>query len=292
MTRERAAGVALVLGVTGRAGSAVARAAADHLGLDVLGVHRGNHAGVAQALEADLGRIGRSIAFTIADASTEETARETARVLGARGSAVQVFVHALAGASVGSLAGDPPSASGGRCGGDPPPPPDDEGLTPRQIERTFAVMAHSFVYWVRALRRAGALAPSARLIGLTNPMTDSVVRGTPVIAASKAALEQYVRHLAAELGPEGHRVNLIKYGGMPSAAVERTFSQDAFARATQLTERHAPNRRMCTPEEVAELVCLLASPAGGWFNGANIDFTGGEFQGLYEALIRTPVGGT
>ncbi|MFN7146509.1 MAG: SDR family oxidoreductase, partial [Myxococcota bacterium] len=168
-----------------------------------------------------------------------------------------------------------------------PPPQEAPGpLAPRQLERTFEVMAHSFVYWTRALHDAGVLAPGARILGLTNPMGDSVLRGTAAIAASKAALEIYARHLAFELGPFGYRVNLVKYGGVLSPAVEHTFAGPALERLPAVTTQVSPAGRMCTVEEVAGLVCFLASPAGGWFNGATIDFTGAEFMGLYDALIH------
>jgi hypothetical protein len=38
-------------------------------------------------------------------------------------------------------------------------------------------------------------------------------------------------------------------------------------------------------EEVARFVSVLAGEDGAWFNGAVIDFSGGEFQSLYDALI-------
>ncbi|CAN0587035.1 unnamed protein product, partial [Laminaria digitata] len=38
--------------------------------------------------------------------------------------------------------------------------------------------------------------------------------------------------------------------------------------------------------EVAPVVSVLASERGKWFNGAVIDYTGGEFQSLYDALIH------
>ena len=66
-------------------------------------------------------------------------------------------------------------------------------------------MAHSFVYWVRALVRSRLLAPGAQLLALTNAMNDSSLANLAAIAASKAALETYVRYLAWELGPKGYR---------------------------------------------------------------------------------------
>ena len=73
-------------------------------------------------------------------------------------------------------------------------------------------MAHSFIYWVQELVAQDLLAPGAQLLGLSNPIVDQVVSGTVLVAATKAALEIYVRHFARELGPRGYRCNLLKFG--------------------------------------------------------------------------------
>lgn len=70
-----------------------------------------------------------------------------------------------------------------------------------------------------------------------------------------------------ELGPLGHRVNLLQYGVVLTPAVERTFD-DHVEKLERITARIS-----------------LAGEDGGWFNGAVIDVTGGEFQSLYDALI-------
>jgi len=263
---------ALVLGVTGGSGSAVARAVARDPGLDVFGVHRGNWPDAAAAVEASVSAAGRRAHLHRGDAGTAEGAETGARaaleVVGPR--SVKLFVHAIANASVGRL------TSAG-----------DDKLDVRRIEKTFNSMAHSFVYWVQALLAFDLLAPNARIVGLSNPMDDAVVRGTAAIAATKAALGAYVRHLAHELGPMGHRVNLLKFGAVTTAAVGRTFGgNDGVARLRAVAEAATPAGRLCAPDEVGRFVSVLAGDAGGWFNGATIDFTGGEFQGLMNVLLE------
>jgi NAD(P)-dependent dehydrogenase (short-subunit alcohol dehydrogenase family) len=263
---------ALVLGVTGGSGSAVARAVSRDPGLDVFGVHRGNWPDAAAAVQAAVSAAGRRAHLHIGEAGTAEGAATGARaVLETIGpGSVKLFVHAIANASVGRL------TSAG-----------EDKLDARRIEKTFNSMAHSFVYWVQSLLAFGLLAPNARIVGLSNPMDDAVVRGTAAIAATKAALGAYVRHLAHELGPMGHRVNLLKFGAVTTAAVGRTFGgQDGVARLRAVAEAATPARRLCAPDEVGRFVSVLAGEAGGWFNGATIDFTGGEFQGLMNVLLE------
>jgi enoyl-[acyl-carrier protein] reductase III len=83
-----------------------------------------------------------------------------------------------------------------------------DAFQPRQFDRTFNYLAHSFAYWTQTLHELDLLAPHARILGLTNVLQESLLHNCGLIAAAKAALEMYVRLLAMELGPLGHRVNL------------------------------------------------------------------------------------
>ncbi len=258
---------ALILGISGSAGGAIARAVAKDPGLDVIGLHRGRWPDEARAVADDVSRAGRRAVLVEAEAGTAEAADAGVAAVADRigPGRVRLFVHAIANASLGQLTGP-------------------DGLKVRQVEKTFNSMAHSFVYWVRGLLARDLLAPDARILGLSNPMAESLLRNAPLIAATKAALEVYVKHLAWELGPQGYRVNLLKYGGVITPAVRQTFD-GMVQRLDDVTRRISPAGRMVDIEEVADFVTVLAGPKGGWFNGAVIDFTGGEFQSLYDALI-------
>jgi NAD(P)-dependent dehydrogenase (short-subunit alcohol dehydrogenase family) len=262
---------ALILGVTGGTGQAIARAVARDPGLNVLGLHRGHFPERAAELEESLPRMGAELRMIVRDAGRAEAAEQTAiellESLGPR--SIKLYVHAIAQASVGRF------TSAG-----------EDRLHPQQIRRSFEAMAHSFVYWAQELSARDLLAPEARLLALSNPMADAVVSGTGIISACKAALGAYVRHLAHELGPRGHRVNLLQFGAVTTAAVSRTFGgPDGVNRLQDILERAIPARRLCTADEVARFVGVLAGEAGAWFNGATIDFTGGEFQGLMNVLL-------
>ena len=178
-------------------------------------------------------------------------------------------MHSLASASLGRL------AAGGA-----------EVLSPRQIQKTFDVMAHSFVYWTQELLARDMLAPSARLLGLGNTLSESLILNCGLIAAAKAALETYVRCLALELGPQGYRVNLLKFPTVNTHAVRKVYGEEAMDHVERVHRRMIPAGRMCTVEEVARVVAFLASDAGEWFNGATIDYTGGMTLGLADILIR------
>ena len=262
---------AVILGASTGTGAAVARAVAERPGLNVFGAHRGRHPQGAAEVARDVEAHGRRCVLYEAEAGTADAAARGAdALLAAAGPAsVKLFVHSIANASLGRFASN-----------------DGEQFSPQQFQKTFDAMAHSFVYWVQALVARDLLAPEAQILGLSNPLVDSLVRNGGMITATKAALEVYVRHLAWELGPRGHRVNLLKFGGVLTTASEVTFSGEAGVALREVLPRVTPAGRMVTLEEVARFVSVLAGDDARWFNGATIDFTGAQTQSLFDALLH------
>ena len=267
----RAPGWAVILGASSGTGAAIAEAVAADPGLHVFGVHRGRYQGQADAVEATVAAAGRRAVMRIADAGTWEGAQSGAdALLAAAGpGSVRLFVHSIANASVGRLA-----------------LPAGERLHPKQLEKTFTSMAHSFVYWVQALLDRDLLAPSARLLGLTNPLDASILRNSGAIGPAKAALESYIRHLALELGPLGHRVNLLRFGTVMTPALTHVFDDEALKAMEAIHARMIPAGRMCTVEEVARFVGLLCREEAAFLNGATLDFTGGMTQHLLDLVLN------
>jgi NAD(P)-dependent dehydrogenase (short-subunit alcohol dehydrogenase family) len=262
---------AVILGASAGTGAAVARAVATDPGLHVFGAHRGRHAEDAAQVEHEVSAAGRRAVMWVADAGTAAGATLGAEALlaAAGPKSVRLFVHSIANASLGRLvSGEPPR------------------LVPRQIEKTFDSMAHSFVYWAQELVTRDLLAPSARLVGLTNPLDTSLLHNCGLVAASKAALEAYVRQLAFELGPRGHRVNLLRFPTVVTPAVRQVYTPEVLARLEDTHRRMIPAGRMCTLAEVAGFVSFLAGDRAEWLNGATLDFTGGMTQSLLDLVLN------
>jgi len=267
---QRGGSWALILGVSTGSGAAIARAVAHDPGLDVIGFHRGHYPDDAAALERDLRSAGRQVELHAADAGLPDRLPACADLVAQRvGSrSIALVVHALSGASLGHFLNTR-----------------DDAFQPRQFDKTFNYLAHSFAYWARALHERDLLAPGAQLLGLTNVLHDQILHNCGLVAAAKAALETYVRYLAVELGPFGHRVNVLQYGTVITPALRTVMGPQALARMEAIHREMIPAGRMCTVEEVARFVSLLMQRDCGWFNGATIDFTGGMTLRLFDIVM-------
>ena len=93
-----------------------------------------------------------------------------------------------------------------------------------------------------------------------------------VMGVAKAALEAAVRYLAADLGPEGIRVNAISPGPM------KTLAGAAIGGARKTyrhTEANAPLRANATLEAVGGTAAWLCGPGGACTTGEIVHVDGG-----------------
>ncbi|MGN8071007.1 SDR family oxidoreductase [Mucilaginibacter sp. 22184] len=109
---------------------------------------------------------------------------------------------------------------------------------------------------------------------------------TMAYSVAKAALNAYSKTLASEVAGQGVRVVTVSPGltKTPSMAA---FITDLAAGAGISVEEMAANLmaklggvplgRMAQPEEIAELVSFLVSPAASYITGANYVVDGGDF---------------
>jgi 3-oxoacyl-[acyl-carrier protein] reductase len=90
-------------------------------------------------------------------------------------------------------------------------------------------------------------------------------------AAAKAGIEMLTQHLAAQVGPNGIRVNCI---APETILTERNIERIPDAQKKALVEAH-PIRRLGTPEDVARAALFLVSEDAGWITGVVLDVAGG-----------------
>lgn len=116
------------------------------------------------------------------------------------------------------------------------------------------VSAYSLVAVVQ--RALPVMAPGGSILTLSYLGAAQVVPHYRLMGVAKAALEAAVRELAADLGPEGLRVNAISAGPI------KTLAASGIADFRQLLgafESRAPLRRLTTIEDVGSSAVYLVS---------------------------------
>ena len=118
--------------------------------------------------------------------------------------------------------------------------------------------------------------PGASIVNVTSSLLARPARGLGAYVASKGAVLGFTRALALELAPEGIRVNAVSPGLVRSAIwTEAGMPEEAYR--AYLAQRAAayPLGRVGEPEDVAEAVRYLLSPAAAWVTGTELAVEGG-----------------
>ncbi|HJU65480.1 MAG TPA: SDR family oxidoreductase [Gemmatimonadaceae bacterium] len=114
-------------------------------------------------------------------------------------------------------------------------------------------------------------------------------RGWPQMAhatAAKAGVDALTRTLAVEWAPHGILVNAVAPGPVPTVGVKRAFAPpnpgaaDVFAVQRAMGDyarKSIPVGRWGTPEDIANTVAFLVSPAGDWITGSIFVVDGGAW---------------
>lgn len=146
-----------------------------------------------------------------------------------------------------------------------------EELTARHWDWTFSLNARAFFTLTKLL--TPTLAKGASIVAVSSR---GAVRAEPyysVIGASKGALESLARHMAAELAPEGIRVNVLSPGSV------QTHSWDVMPDGEQRlaeTVSRTPMGRLVSLDEVASAALFLCSEASAGIVGQTIVVDGGS----------------
>lgn len=129
-----------------------------------------------------------------------------------------------------------------------------------------------------ARRWVGAGTPAA-VVNIASTSAVLARPGTLHYAASKAGLVQMTRGMALELAPHGIRVNAVAPGVILTEHV-RALARGPGAAEHRAKMARVPAGREGTPDEVAEAVRWLLSPASAYCVGAVLTLDGGYTLGI------------
>ena len=149
----------------------------------------------------------------------------------------------------------------------------DAFIEEEDLARTIHSMGTSLLGWTQRLLERGMFADDARVFGLTSEGNTVAWKGYAAVAAAKVALESVSRSIAVEMAHFGVRCNIIQAGVTDTPAL-RMIPGSGHLKARARTRN--PFGRLTTPEDVANVIYLLAQPEAAWINGEIIRVDGGE----------------
>ena len=112
------------------------------------------------------------------------------------------------------------------------------------------------------------------IVSISSPGSIRVLPEYAVVGASKAAIESLTRYLAVELAPRNIIVNAVSPGIVATDALQHFNTMQEEDLLEEIAEQ-TPAGRIVTPEDVAQIVAFLCSPAAKMIRGQTIIVDGG-----------------
>jgi enoyl-[acyl-carrier protein] reductase III len=145
-------------------------------------------------------------------------------------------------------------------------------LKQHHLDRSYAMNVRAFV--LGAQRAVPLMDRGGRIVVLSSYGS---IRAYPTYAnlgAGKAAVEAWVRYMAAEFAPRGINVNGVNGGIIESDSSDYFYNVPGMAPIDTVLNK-IPKRRKGTVQEVADTVEFLLSPASDYITGQTLVVDGG-----------------
>lgn len=169
-------------------------------------------------------------------------------------------------------------------GGPPGGPAHTAALDDFRIAFNQHLMAAQIV--LQAVLPGMRAAGYGRIVNVISTSVKEPIRNLGVSNTIRGAMASWAKTLATELGPFGITVNNVLPGYTKTQRLDQILADRAKATGKPESEvaktmlATVPLGRFAEPEEIANVIAFLATPAAGYINGINVPVDGGRMQSL------------
>jgi len=203
---------------------------------------------------------GQSHQFIVLDLSLPEQVKETIQAFLAKGNVIHILVN---------NAGGPPSG----------PMLNTE---PAEIEKSFRTHVISSHTLAQLLVPGMIKEGFGRIVNIVSTSVKQPINGLGISNLVRAAVANWAKTLANEIGGFGITVNNVLPGFTNTDRLNYLFSKQAADQGVtkedifERTTAAIPAKRVGEPEEFGAAVAFLCTPAASYINGINLPVDGGR----------------
>ncbi len=155
-----------------------------------------------------------------------------------------------------------------------------------ELEKAFLTHVISSHLLAQLLLPGMRQAGFGRIINIVSTAVKQPINGLGISNAVRAALANWAKTLANEIGHGGITVNNVLPGYTNTDRLGYLFAKQAAEQGVSVNDiesniiKNIPAKRLGEPEEFGAVAAFLCTPAAGYVNGVNIPVDGGRTGSL------------
>lgn len=144
----------------------------------------------------------------------------------------------------------------------------------KHLEKTYAISVFGFLRAVQLALPMIEARGGGTIMGISGADTRTWIPSHGILAGAKAAMESMIAYLAVENGRSGVTILGVNPGTIRTESVDVMLGELAEPLMEKERQDH-PMGVLATPDDLAESIVLLTSPAARWAHGTVVDLDGG-----------------